>query len=257
MKKAFFISDLHLGASYHKDERALERGIVSFLDSIRHEAAEIYLLGDILDYWFEYRHVVPRGYVRFFGKLAELSDSGVKITWLIGNHDIWIFDYIPQELGVEVVDGILERDVLGVTFCMQHGDAIGGDFKFRFLRTLFRNRFCQKLYSGIHPRWTVGFAHGCSNRSRMGKRKKKTCSKERNQLMKKEGGLIVDIREWCIRQTEEGNQARFFVFGHLHRLHDEPLPAGRRLIVIPDWPSSLAYGEFDGMNFNIKHYYLP
>ena len=109
--KAYFISDLHLGASYFNNPRRAEQRVVAFLDSIKEDAAEIYLLGDVLDYWFEYRYAVPRGYVRFFGKLAELSDMGISITWMIGNHDIWIFDYLPSELGVKVVDGSLVKQI--------------------------------------------------------------------------------------------------------------------------------------------------
>lgn len=243
MKRVYFLSDLHLGASYNEDNRETERRVVRFLDSIKDDAEEIYLLGDILDYWFEYRHVVPRGFVRFFGKLAELSDSGVKITWLIGNHDIWIFDYLPSELGVEVVDGILEREILGVPFCMQHGDAIGGTKKFRFIRSMFRNRVCQKLYSGIHPRWTVGFAFACSRNSRLSKRAKKEITGEWPH------DLIVDIRKWCEEQIKEGNPARYFVFGHLHSLHDEPLSDRRHLEVVPPFPTQGGYAVFDGKEF--------
>ena len=242
MKKAYFLSDLHLGASYNDDRHEVEKKVVRFLDEIKQDANELYLLGDILDYWFEYKYVIPKGFVRFFGKLAELSDSGVKITWLIGNHDIWIFDYIPKELGVEVVDGVLNRDILGVPFSMQHGDAIGGNCKFRFLRVFFRNRLCQKLYGGIHPRWTVGFAYSCSRRSRM-----KKCI-----MGEWPNNLIDSIREWCMRQIEDGNKAEYFVFGHLHSLHDETLPEDRKLIVLPDWPSSGRYGVFDGKHFSIK-----
>lgn len=236
MSKAYFISDLHLGAGYLADSRAAERRAVEFLDSIKHGASELYLLGDILDYWFEYKNVVPRGFVRFFGKLAELSDSGIKITWLIGNHDIWIFDYLPSELGIEVADGCIEREILGTRFSLQHGDAIGGSRKFRLMRSFFRNKFCQKLYSGIHPRWTVGFALMCSKRSRM----KKSIVGEWS------GNLIESIREWCTRRISEGDKSRYFVFGHLHSTHDEALPDGRRLIVVPDFTSTSTYAVFDG-----------
>lgn len=241
MKKVYFLSDLHLGASYNDDNRETERKIVAFLDSIKNDAAEIYLLGDILDYWYEYKHVVPRGYVRFFGKLADLTDSGIKITWLIGNHDIWIFDYIPSELGVEVIDGILNRNILGVPFSMQHGDAIGGNRKFRFLRTLFRNKFCQRLYSNIHPRWTVGFAYSCSRKSRM----------KKGMAVEWPNNLIGSIRQWCSDQIKDGDESRYFVFGHLHSLHMEELPDDRKLIVLPDWPSSRSYGVFDGLEFKV------
>ena len=115
MKKAYFISDLHLGATYSGDRIEREREAVAWLETIAEDCAELYLLGDVLDYWYEYRTVVPRGYVRFFGALARLADSGVKITWIIGNHDIWIFDYLPSELGVRVVDGVLDTQVLGAT----------------------------------------------------------------------------------------------------------------------------------------------
>ena len=107
----YFLSDLHLGASYFSSPVETERRVVRFLKSIAADAAEIYLVGDVLDYWYEYRYVVPRGHTRFFGALAELADSGVKITWMIGNHDIWIFDYLTSELGIEVVDGTLVRDM--------------------------------------------------------------------------------------------------------------------------------------------------
>ena len=112
-KATYFLSDLHLGARYFKSPRDKEMRVVRFLDSVKDTAEAVYLVGDVLDYWYEYRYVVPRGFVRFFGKLAELSDAGVKVTWLIGNHDIWIFDYLPAELGIEVVDGVLTREIGG------------------------------------------------------------------------------------------------------------------------------------------------
>lgn len=248
MKKAYFLSDLHLGAAYHKDEKALERKVVRLLDSIREDAAEIFLLGDILDYWYEYRHVVPRGFVRFFGKLAELADSGIRITWMIGNHDIWIFDYLPSELGIRVVDGLLEEDVLGVPMSIQHGDAIGGTKKFRIMRALFRNRLCQRLYSAVHPRWTVGFAYECSRRSRMGKAMKKELIGEWPH------NLIDGLREWCAGRIASGDAAQYFVFGHLHALHDDPLPDGRRLIVVPALTQDWEYGVFDGREFRFAKY---
>lgn len=241
MGKAYFLSDLHLGATYNDNSRDLERQVVRFLDSIKDEADEIYLMGDILDYWFEYRHVVPKGFVRFFGKIAELSDSGVKITWLIGNHDIWIFDYLPSELGIEVVDGVLEKDIYGVPFSMQHGDAIGGTRKFRLMRSFFRNKVCQKLYSGIHPRFTVGFAKACSRKSRLG-------YKEGNGTTER---LIRSIRHWCKERLEEGDKAKYFVFGHLHKLFLEQIANGRTLIVLPAWGDEGAFGEFDGVSFKM------
>ena len=166
-KNAYFISDLHLGASYIPDPVAHESRITKFLDSITGDAAELYLLGDILDYWYEYRTVVPRGYTRFFGTLCRMADSGVRITWFIGNHDIWLFDYLKEEIGMKVVDGFEIKEILGKRFFLSHGDGVGRlPASFRFLRATFRNKVCQKLYAAIHPRWTIPFAHRWSNHSR-------------------------------------------------------------------------------------------
>lgn len=245
MKKAFFLSDLHLGASHMADAHANEKKVVRFLDEIKEEASELYLLGDVLDYWFEYKHVVPRGYVRFFGKLAEMADSGVKISWLIGNHDIWIFDYIPSELGVKVVDGSILCNVLGTEFQMEHGDARVGDRKFRFMRSMFRNRFCQWLYAGVHPRWTVGFAYGCSRRSR-----NKKCAPVAHEKMKN----VELLRRHTIKEIEHGNPAHYFVYGHLHHEVQEVLPDGRHFIILGAWINDFSYAVFDGKEFSLKKF---
>ena len=125
MPRTYFISDIHLGALYIKNRRSHERRIVAWLDTIADDADELYLVGDILDYWYEYRTVVPRGYVRFFGALARLADKGVRITWLIGNHDIWLFDYLRHEIGINIIDGAIRADIGGHSFFISHGDALG------------------------------------------------------------------------------------------------------------------------------------
>jgi len=166
-KKIYFASDAHLGARFHKDPLAVEKRLVRWLDSIKDEAMAIYFLGDMFDYWYEYKYVVPKGFVRFLGKLAELSDNGVEIHIFIGNHDIWMFDYLPKEIGAIIHRDVLTVDLLGKRFFLGHGDEVDYRSKaFRFLRTLFRNKFCQWLYAGIHPRWTFGFALGWSLSSR-------------------------------------------------------------------------------------------
>lgn len=243
MKKVYFLSDLHLGASHMEGALENERKVVGFLDSIKEDAGELYLLGDILDYWFEYKYVVPRGYVRFFGKLAELADRGVKITWLIGNHDIWIFDYIPSELGIEVIDGSLQRKVLGSIFHMEHGDARVGSRKFRFMRSLFRNHFCQWLYAGLHPRWTVGFAYGCSRKSREGYKDARFPVEE-----------VQALRNHTIHEINEGNPSSYFVYGHLHHPIKENLPDGRQFIILGAWINDLSFAVFDGQTFSQYKY---
>lgn len=243
-KKIYFISDLHLGAAYITDPRAHEMRIVRFLDSIAHDAAELIMLGDVLDYWFEYRTVVPRGYVRFFGALARLADSGVKITWFIGNHDIWLFDYVRDEIGLRVVDGFEVRDINGLRFFLSHGDGVGKlPTAFRTMRALFRNRFCQRLYAAIHPRWTIPFAHAWSRHSRA------TGDTGSGQSHSSEP-LVGFCNDYL---TEVDPTVNYFIFGHHHVLVDQTLcNSTSHMIIIGDWLSHFSYAELNGQELSLK-----
>lgn len=250
-KRAYFLSDMHLGAAYLEDSRSAEMRVVRFLDSIKEDAAEIYLLGDVLDYWYEYRYVVPKGYVRFFGKLAELTDSGIRVTWIIGNHDIWIFDYLPRELGVEVVDGVLDREVLGARMVMAHGDGVWqASRKFRFLRGLFRNKVCQHLFSAIHPRWTVPFAYAWSRHSRHSGTPELERREADRQRRKAEGrGLpenVAALRAFSRDYAEQHSGCRYFLFGHLHQLIEEEIGKDLTMIVLGEWLRLFSYAVYDG-----------
>lgn len=244
--KTYFLSDLHLGAPYFPDSREAERRVVSFLDSIKEDAEAIYLLGDILDYWYEYRYVVPKGFVRFFGKLAELSDSGVRITWLIGNHDIWIFDYLPSELGLRVVDGALTEEIYGRKFYMAHGDGVGSQpASFRFLRSLFRSKVCQFFYSAIHPRWTVPFASAWSRHSR-------ATGRGPHQT---DHPLLTNLVDFSRAYLKTHPDIDFFIYGHLHILKEVRLTENTLLAVLGDWISHFSYAEMspDG-RFELKKF---
>lgn len=242
----YFISDLHLGAGYIRDHRAHERRVVEFLRSIGPTAKRLYLLGDILDYWWEYRDVVPRGFTRFFGALAELADSGVEIVWFKGNHDIWIFDYLPEEIGLKVHDGIMITEMDGRRFLLEHGDGVGRlPWTFRGLRGLFRCRFAQRLYAAIHPRWTVGFAHAWSSHSR------------------KSGGYVPSaaVYDNLARFAEDYNASAsdkidYFVFGHLHVLMERHLTDGAKMVILGDWISKFSYAVWDGNSLKIDTYML-
>lgn len=242
--QAYFLSDLHLGAPYFEDRIEAERRVVSFLDSIKRKADVLYLLGDILDYWYEYRYVVPRGFVRFFGKLAELSDSGIRIVWLIGNHDIWIYDYIPTELGIEVVDGDLTEVMDGHKFYMTHGDGVG-DLKptFKLMRSLFRNKFCQKLFSGIHPRWTVPFAYNWSSHSR------KTGGSSGYEST---DAMVENLRKYSLDYLKTHPDINYFIYGHLHVMQSEQLAPASEMIVLGDWITHFSYGHWDGTRFELS-----
>lgn len=239
--KTYFLSDFHLGAKYIDNPRKQEQRIVSFLESIRNDAKEIYLLGDILDYWFEYRYVVPKGYVRFFGKIAELADSGIKIYWFIGNHDIWIFDYLPLELGVEIVDGSQIKQIDGKTFFIAHGDGLGDESRsFRMLRAFFRNRFCQRLYAGIHPRWTVPFALNWSRSNRVnGEDRPFGCDEPLQRF---------------VTNYKEGQKIDYFVFGHRHVAVDKSIGNNSRLIILGDWIKLYSYAVYDGNDLRLQFF---
>lgn len=242
----YFISDLHLGAGYIADPRAHEQLVVEFLRSIEPRCRRLYLLGDILDYWWEYRDVVPRGFTRFLGQLASMADAGVEITWFKGNHDIWIFDYLPNEIGMRVHDGILITEMDGRRFLMEHGDGVGRlPATFRKLRSLFRCRPAQRLFAAIHPRWTVGFAHAWSAHSR------------------KKGGYVAaaGVTDGLVEFATSYNaplppaeRVDYFLFGHLHTMLDRRLPDGSRLLVLGDWISHFSYAVWDGKNLLLEQY---
>lgn len=246
-KAAYFISDLHLGASYIGDNREHEKKIVRFLRSIEHDCAELYLLGDVLDFWFEYKNVAPRGFLRFFGQLARMADSGVRIVWLTGNHDIWLFDYLRDEIGIEVVDGTLVKEILGRRFLLAHGDAVGDlKWSFRLIRSLFRNRIAQKLAAAIHPRWLVGFAHGWSSRSR----------KSGGYTLPEDVALnpYLSFAGEYNRLNPEA-PADFFLFGHQHVLVEgEIAENSARVAIIGDWIRIFSYARFDGATFEISRF---
>lgn len=244
-RKVYFLSDLHLGARYITDPRAHERRIVSWLRSIAPDARAIYLLGDILDFWWEYRTVVPRGYVRFFGELARLADDGVAITWLIGNHDIWINDYIPSELGVTVIDGSLTVDIDNRRFFLAHGDAVGHiPPGFRFIRALFRNKIARMLFGSIHPRWAVPFAHACSSSSRMAD-KSATADVDT---------VIAPLVDFARSQAAADPSLDFFIFGHLHTPVDRCLDVRQaRVIILGDWITNPGYAVWDGHSLTLKN----
>lgn len=247
--KIFFVSDAHLGARFHNDPLAVERKLVRWMDSIKHEAKAVYFLGDMFDYWYEYRYVVPKGFTRFLGKMAELADSGVEIHIFIGNHDIWMFDYLPREVGAVVHRDVLVTDLLGKRFFLGHGDEV--DFRsraFRFIRALFRNRFCQCLYAAIHPRWTFAFALGWSLRSR-----KKGLKKQAPEYEGENREYLVLFAKEYLKEHPDIN---FFIFGHRHIMLDLMLSRMSRLIVAGDWMKLFSYVVWDGVTLSLRQFEL-
>ena len=168
MKNVYILSDAHLGSLAIDHSRMHERRLVRFLDDIKHKAAAVYLLGDMFDFWYEYKYVVPKGYTRFLGKLSELTDMGVEVHYFTGNHDIWMYGYLEEECGVILHKKPEAVDIYGKVFYLAHGDGLGDpDHKFKFIRRVFHNRVCQRLFSMIHPRWGMWFGLEWAKMSRM------------------------------------------------------------------------------------------
>lgn len=252
---AYFLSDCHLGASYIADPDAHQRRIVAWLDSIAGDASELFLLGDIIDYWYEYRYVVPRGYTRFFGALARLADAGVRIVWARGNHDIWLFDYLRDEIGLTVEDGIFTRMIGEHRFVLGHGDSIddAGPF-YRIMRSMFRCRFLQILYAGIHPRWTVGLAYGWSadNRRRHATDSTYTAHDDPHGApLPDSDGYVRFVRSYMQNHPSEGLAPTYFVFGHRHFVHNQQITPDSRLIVLGDAFSRMTYGKYADGDFQL------
>ena len=244
-KYTYFISDMHLGATYLTNPLEYEKRVVNWLYSIKNNAKALYMLGDVLDYWYEYRTVVPRGYIRFFGALAALADAGVKIYWFIGNHDIWLFDYLRDEIGITVIDGYKVTDIDGKKFFLSHGDGVGDlPASFRTLRAIFRNSICQKLYSAIHPRWTIPFAHRWSSHSR-------NFSEEIPQWNGPENEPLVGFaREYLSKHPD----IDYFIFGHRHVLVDYNITSSCHLIILGDWIHHFSYAQYDGEKIELRHF---
>lgn len=168
MKNVYFLSDAHLGSRAIEHGRTQERRLVNFLDSIKHKASAVYLLGDMFDFWYEFKLVVPKGYTRFLGKLSELTDLGVEVHFFTGNHDIWCGDYLTKECGVILHRKPLTTEIHGKEFYLAHGDGLGDpDRKFKFLRAVFHSHTLQTLFSALHPRWSVELGLTWAKHSRL------------------------------------------------------------------------------------------
>lgn len=248
--KIYFASDFHLGIPNYDESRIRERIIVDWLDMVAPDAERIYLVGDIFDFWFEYKHVVPKGYIRLFGKLAELRHRGIEITAFKGNHDMWMFGYFEKELGIPVVSDGLEITHHGKKFFIHHGDGLGpGDKMYKILRKIFRNRICQRLFAALHPSWGFGLAKFFSARSRL-------FSHAGDDHFDKEN-------EWLYLYCEERVKTAgydYMVFGHRHLPLDVELQTGARYINLGEWVNHFTYAVCDNGEVVLKkfeHEYIP
>lgn len=247
MKNVYFLSDAHLGSLAIQHRRMQERRIVNFLDSIKHKAAAVYLLGDMFDFWHEYKTVVPKGYTRFLGKLSELTDRGVEVHFFTGNHDLWVGDYLERECGVTLHRRSSVVEIYGKVFYLAHGDRLGStDRKFRLLRSVFHNRLCQTLFASIHPRWGVAFGLEWARRSRL----KREDGKEPAYMGEDREELIVFAKDYLKTHPD----INFFIFGHRHIELDLMLSRQTRLLILGDWISQFSYVIYDGEHLFLEEY---
>ncbi len=249
-KNIYFVSDCHFGVPNYEASLIREKKFIQWLDVIQKDAQEIYLLGDIFDFWFEYKRVVPKGYVRLLGKLAEITDKGIPVYYFRGNHDMWMFDYFPKELNIPLFRDPQVRTFFGKKFFIAHGDGLGpGDKGYKFLRRIFSSRFLQWMFARLHPNFAIGLGLYFSNKSRYARGDEDLhfhghdTEKER---------LIAFAKE-----TLKQKKIDFFIFGHRHLPIDIKLDEHSRYINIGDWLHHFSYGVFDGENFEIKKFEPP
>ena len=247
MKNVYFLSDAHLGSLAIEHRRTQERRLVNFLDSIKHKASAVYLLGDMFDFWYEFKTVVPRGYTRFLGKLAELADLGVEVHFFIGNHDIWCTDYLTEECGVILHREPMTTEICGKEFYLAHGDGLGDrDAGFKLLRTLVHSHTAQRLFSTLHPRWSVALGRHWAEHSRL----KRIDGKDPDYMGEDREPLVLYTKDYL--KSHPG--INFFIYGHRHIELDLMLSATARIIILGDWINFFSYAVFDGEHLFLENY---
>lgn len=249
-KKIYFLSDFHLGVPNATESRMREKKIVHFLNDIQKDAAMIFIVGDLFDFWYEYKKVVPKGYVRILGKMAELTDAGIPIHFFVGNHDMWMKNYFQEELNIPVFYEPQSYEFNGKKFLVGHGDGLGpGDHGYKMLKKIFRNPICHWLFGVLPPAIGMGIAQYFSHTSRAA-------------TGIKEDKFLGEENEWLLQYSSNILQKQFydyFIFGHRHLPIDHTLFCPNtnipsRYINLGDWIRYFSYAEFDGNTCFLKYY---
>jgi UDP-2,3-diacylglucosamine hydrolase len=238
-----FASDFHLGVPAGAQSNEREKRVIDWLTSIENTAQEIYLVGDIFDFWFEYKHAIPKGFVRFQGKIAALVDKGIKIYFFTGNHDMWMFDYFEKELGVTIIRQPIERSWNNHSFYIGHGDGLGpGDKTYKLLKRIFAARWSQWCFARIHPNFGIGLANYFSRKSRAA-----TGDSDSKFLGNEKEWLYV----YCKEKLEK-KQYDYFIFGHRHLPLDIALTENSRYINLGEWINYNTFAVFDGETLRLE-----
>lgn len=245
-KKIYFASDFHLGMPDFERSLEREKSIVSWLNAISNDASAVYLLGDVFDFWFEYKTVVPKGFVRFLGAISQLTDAGIPVYLFPGNHDLWVGKYLETECGAIVVKGALTIE-LGNEICyLHHGDGLGpGDVGYKWLKRVFLSKIAQMAFAVIHPGIGVAFAQKLSKKSRLAQN-----PKEDNYLGDSKEYLTQFCKQYLLNCKTQ--KPKYFIFGHRHLVLDIDLGEGVRYINLGEWLHGSQYAEYDGVELRLK-----
>ena len=245
-KKIYFASDFHLGISAIPRQKEIEREkkIIRWLNSIEHDAQAVLLVGDIFDFWYEYRHAIPKGYIRFLGKISSMLEKGIKVYFFTGNHDIWMFRYFQEELGITVFDKPVELRLNDKNLMVAHGDGLGpGDFFYKILKKIFTNGITQWMFRWLHPDIGIALAKRWSKSSRI--RKKGLDEK------------FLGEKEFLIqysRRKESEKHRDYYVFGHRHMPLEIDLDEHTKYFNLGEWVNNFSFGVFDGKTFELKYF---
>jgi UDP-2,3-diacylglucosamine hydrolase len=243
--KIYFASDFHLGVPSLQSSLAREKKICRWLDEIKNDASEIYLVGDIFDFWYEYKYTIPKGTTRLLGKIAEITDAGIPVHFFVGNHDLWMNDYFTEELNVQVHHHPIEKNFAGKTFYIGHGDGLGpGDYMYKFLRKIFASSVCQWLFSRLHPNLAFYIAKKSSKRSRV-----ITGDSDEKFLGNENEWLFLYCRDYLKTKAVD-----YFIFGHRHLPLDLNVDDKARYINLGEWLNYCTYAVFDGNELLLKKF---
>lgn len=241
-KKVYFLSDFHLGAPNDTESRKREDRLVRFLQDARKDAGIIFIVGDIFDFWFEYKTVVPKGFVRILGTLAQIADEGIQLHIFTGNHDLWMQDYLSKELNAKLFFEPQTFTIQNKQFLIGHGDGLGpGDEGYKRLKKIFTNPICQWLFRWLHPDAGIQLANYFSRKSRA-----KTGNAD--EL------FLGEDKEWLILYTKEKAKTMavdYFIFGHRHYAIDLKISDKSRYINLGDWIRLNTYAVFDGTDLQL------
>jgi UDP-2,3-diacylglucosamine hydrolase len=249
-KRIYFSSDYHLGVPGPGSSREREKRIVSWLEAIQHDAQTIFLVGDLFDFWFEYKTVVPKGFVRFLGKLAELSDRGIELIIFTGNHDMWMSGYLTEEIGAAIFRNPVSFNFISGTntgkVLVGHGDGLGpGDATYKFLKRVFENPFFKQVFRFVHPDFGIWIATAWSRRSRLA------------NVNRGEERFLGEDNEWLFqycKEIEARDPHQYYIFGHRHLTLDMRVSESSRYINLGEWVTQQHYAVFDGTNVELKKF---